>query len=341
MTSTTRAGTRIVGSLRPADGTGTVRVEDRFDTDIDDLWSALTDPRRLARWIGEVAGDLRLGGEFRARFASGWEGTGRVDACEPARRLLLTMRDADPQPGQPEETVIEAQLAADGGQTILVIEERGLPLDLLAAYGAGVQAEVENLAAHLAGREPADWQNRWAELFPAYQDLAGSPPWQAERATLMAFLQAQRRSVLAIIEGLSDDQVRQAVVPSGWTPLGIIEHLGGAEFFWFQIVLAGRTVPAGPPGEDDNEGGPFVAGDPLPEVLAFYQKQCAASDEVLARTALTASPAGEFPAHLAVADDIYTARDIVLHMIEETARHAGHLDLARELIDGRTGLGPR
>jgi uncharacterized protein YndB with AHSA1/START domain len=341
MTSTTRAGTRIVGSLRPADGTGTVRMEDRYDTDIDDLWSALTDPRRLARWIGEVEGDLRLGGEFHARFASGWEGTGRVDACEPARRLLLTMRDADPQPGQPEKTVIEAQLAADGGQTILVIEERGLPLDMLAAYGAGVQAEVENLAAHLAGREPADWKNRWAELLPPYQDLAGNPQWQAERATLMAFLQAQRRSVLAIIEGLSDDQVRQAVVPSGWTPLGIIEHLGGAEWFWFQMVLAGRADPLGPPGEDDNEGGPFVAEDPLQEVLAFYQKQCAASDEVLARTALTASPSGEVPSHLAVADDIYTARDVVLHMIEETARHAGHLDLARELIDGRTGLGPR
>ena len=68
MTSNARAGTRILGSLRSADGKGIVRMEDRFDTDIDDLWSALTEPRRLARWIGEVEGDLRLGGEFRARF---------------------------------------------------------------------------------------------------------------------------------------------------------------------------------------------------------------------------------------------------------------------------------
>ena len=59
-------------------------MEDRFDTDIDDLWSALTDPGRLAHWMGEVEGDLRLGAEFRFRFfASGSEGTGRVEACEP------------------------------------------------------------------------------------------------------------------------------------------------------------------------------------------------------------------------------------------------------------------
>jgi uncharacterized protein YndB with AHSA1/START domain len=150
-------------------------MQDRFDTDIDDLWSALTDPRRLTRWIGEVEGDLRLGGEFRFRFsASGSEGTGRVDACEPPRRLLLTMRDADPQPGQPDEDVIEVTLAAGGDQTILVWEERGMPLDLLAAFGTGVQIHVEDLAAYLAGRERVDADARWNELLPAYQDLAAN-----------------------------------------------------------------------------------------------------------------------------------------------------------------------
>lgn len=84
MTSNVRLGGRILGSLRSADGKGIVRMEDRFDTDVDDLWSALTDPRRLARWMGEVEGDLRPGGEFRARFfATGWEGTGRVKRASP------------------------------------------------------------------------------------------------------------------------------------------------------------------------------------------------------------------------------------------------------------------
>ena len=170
MTSNARAGGRILGTLRSADGKGVVRMEDRFDTDIDDLWSALTDPRRLARWLGDVEGDLRLGGEFRARFfASGWEGTGRVEVCEPPRRLLLLTK----QPGQLDEHVIEVTLAADGDQTILVWEERGMPLDQLAAYGAGIQVHVEDLAVHIAGHERRDAGARWGELLPAYQDLAG------------------------------------------------------------------------------------------------------------------------------------------------------------------------
>ena len=84
------------------------------------------------------------------------------------------MRDPDPQPGQPDETIIEAQLTADGGQTILVVEERGMPLDLLAAYGAGVQIHVENLAAHIAGRERGGAEARWGELLPVYRDLAAN-----------------------------------------------------------------------------------------------------------------------------------------------------------------------
>jgi len=169
MTSNARAGSRILGSLRSADGKGAVRMEDRFDTDIGDVWSALTDPLRLARWIGEFEGDLRLGGEFRARFfASGWEGAGRVEACEPPRRLLVTTKALD----EPDEHVIEAMLAAAGDQTILVVEERGMPLDHLAAYGSGIQVHIEDLAAHLAGRERCDAGARWGELLPAYQDLA-------------------------------------------------------------------------------------------------------------------------------------------------------------------------
>ena len=169
MNSNARPGARILGSLRSADGTGIVRIEDRYDTDIDDLWSALTDPRRLAHWLGDVEGDLRLGGEFHFRFfASGSEGTGRVEACEPPR-LLLTMAL-----GQPDEDVIEATLTPDGGQTILVWEERGMPLNLLAAFGAGVQVHVEDLAAYLAGRDRVDAAGRWAELQPAYQDLAAN-----------------------------------------------------------------------------------------------------------------------------------------------------------------------
>ena len=165
MTSNAREGGRILGSLRSAGGRGVVRMEDRFETDIDDLWSALTDPRRLARWYGEVKGDLRPGGEFHIRvFASGAEGTRRVEACEPPQRLLVVNNQ--------DELAIEATLTADGDQTILVAEVRGMPLDVLAAYGAGVQIHVEDLADHLAGRERDDREARWDELITAYQVLA-------------------------------------------------------------------------------------------------------------------------------------------------------------------------
>jgi len=171
MTSNASAGQRILGSLRSAEGKGAVRMEDRFDTDVDELWSALTDPRRLSVWLGEVEGDRRQGGEFRAHFfASGWEGTGRVDACEPPRRLLVLTKGAG-EPGEPDHA-IEATLTPDGDETILVWEERGMPLDLVAAYGAGVQVHVEDLAAYLAGRQRCDANARFEELFPAYQELA-------------------------------------------------------------------------------------------------------------------------------------------------------------------------
>jgi uncharacterized protein YndB with AHSA1/START domain len=172
MKNEARASSRILGSLRSEDGKGVVRMEDRFDTDIEDLWSALTDPQRLARWYGEVEGELRLGGEFEVRIPDALEATARVDVCEPPERLVVTMRDDDPRPGQPEETVIEAQLTAEADQTVLVVEERGLPLDLVAAYGAGVQIHVEKLADYIAGRASGETEARWEELLPAYQALA-------------------------------------------------------------------------------------------------------------------------------------------------------------------------
>jgi uncharacterized protein YndB with AHSA1/START domain len=170
MTDTTNRGTSVVGTLRAIDGVrGAIRMEDTFDTDIDDLWSALTDRERLARWIASVDGELRVGGRIHARFTSSSEGSGRVDVCDGPGRLMVTM-----EPGTAAETVIEALLTPVGEQTRLVIEERGRSLDKLADHGAGWQAHVEDLAAHVAGLEPGDWQARWIELTPTYQGFARS-----------------------------------------------------------------------------------------------------------------------------------------------------------------------
>jgi uncharacterized protein YndB with AHSA1/START domain len=161
---------RTLGTLRAADGKGIVRLEDRFDTNMDDLWSALTDPHRLARWLGEVEDDLRQGGGFRARyFASGCEGTGRVEVCQPPQRPLILTSSPDEPDG-----AIEATLTADGDQPILVIEDRGLPLEQITAYGAGDQVHGEDLAAYLAGGERCDARARWQQVHPAYQELAAN-----------------------------------------------------------------------------------------------------------------------------------------------------------------------
>lgn len=180
MTSNVPGGGRILGSLRSADGVGVVRIEDRYDTDIADLWSAITDPDRLARWHGQVEGELRPGGAFRVYLAADdIESTGRVEVCEPPRRLLVTTRETDESylKGQgvpPFDAAIEVTLTADGDQTILVLEIRGIPLDKIAFYGAGNQIHAENLAAYLAGRERGDTEARWNELVPLYQKLAAN-----------------------------------------------------------------------------------------------------------------------------------------------------------------------
>jgi uncharacterized protein YndB with AHSA1/START domain len=180
MTTNARPAGRILGSLQAADGKGVVRIEDRYDTDIDDLWSAITDPGRLARWYGRVDGDLWGGGEFRLYVDDAdSDHVGRVEECEPQRRLRVTTRETDEshQRGKgvpPYDEVLEARLTTDGDQTILVIEVRGMPLDAIAFYGAGWQIHAENLAAYLAGRERGDTEARWGELVPPYQELAAN-----------------------------------------------------------------------------------------------------------------------------------------------------------------------
>lgn len=169
MTIESGHGTRIIGSLRRLDdGKGAVAVEDFYDTDIDDLWSALTEPDRLARWIATVDGDPRLGGTVQTAFlSSGYEAPGRIDVCDAPRRLVITF-EAD----TPGENVVEANLTAVGDRTRLVIEQRGFPVTDIVGHGGGWQLHAEDLAAHLGGREPGEWRDRWAELKPGYEALA-------------------------------------------------------------------------------------------------------------------------------------------------------------------------
>jgi uncharacterized damage-inducible protein DinB len=121
----------------------------------------------------------------------------------------------------------------------------------------------------------------------------------------------------------------------------MIDHVAHAERFWMHAVITGAADPLGerPDGDPQADDGPFTTARPLQQVLGFYRDQAVRSDQILAAAPLDAAPAGPVPPDLA--DEIHTVRDVVLHMIEEVARHAGHMDIARELLDGKTGLGPR
>ncbi|MEP6631767.1 MAG: SRPBCC family protein [Lapillicoccus sp.] len=161
--TTVQRGT-LMGAVYAEAGAGTVRMEDVFDTDVDDLWAAVTQPERLARWVGTVEGDLRPGGRFTAAFTSRWEGPGRVEVCEAPHHLLVTLEQ-----GSSDETRVEAWLTADGERTRLVVEERGLPLDRAPDHGAGWQVHVEDLGAYLEGRATSTWHDRWVELQSDYR----------------------------------------------------------------------------------------------------------------------------------------------------------------------------
>src|ERR1700691_1640858 len=121
---------------------------------------------------------------------------------------------------------------------------------------------------------------------------------EADDEMLLDFLRGQREAVLAIVDGLDEDAWHRSVVPTGWTPAGMVEHLGGAEWHWFQGVVAGKQPEM--PGDVDDEQPPyaplsvvFTSGASAAEVTAFYRQQCAGSEEVLATVSLSAPPRGE------------------------------------------------
>lgn len=163
----------------------------------------------------------------------------------------------------------------------------------------------------------------------------------AETESLVRCLDQQRESVLGIVGGLPEAALRRAVFPSGWTCLGLIHHLAvDDERYWFRGVAAGE--PIGFPADEDSGWlvGPQIAAG---EVFRLYREEIARADAIIAATPLEAparrrDPRWDTWGWPGPAETV-NLRWIILHMIEETARHAGHLDTARELLDGRTGLG--
>lgn len=164
------------------------------------------------------------------------------------------------------------------------------------------------------------------------------PAPDPERAMLLSYLNAQRDHVRGILEGLDEEALRRAVLPSGWNCLGLVRHLAlDVERFWFAGIVAGEqsVIRESAEGPDDA----WQVGDDVPveSVFNLYRQETDHADAVIAATALDAAPAW-WPAELFGDHGVRDLREAMLHVITETASHAGHLDVVRELIDGRRWL---
>jgi uncharacterized damage-inducible protein DinB len=152
-----------------------------------------------------------------------------------------------------------------------------------------------------------------------------------ERAMLTGFLDWYRAVVERKVEGLSVDEASRRMTSSGLTPLGVVKHLTWVERHWFRRRFAGEDLDlySGPDNAPTFE---VRSSDSVERVVAGYRAATDESRAVTASAALDDVAVATHPLFGAV-----TLRWILVHLLEETARHAGHLDVMREAIDGRTG----
>ncbi len=150
-----------------------------------------------------------------------------------------------------------------------------------------------------------------------------------ETEALLASLNAQREHVLGVLEDLPEGGLRQPALPSGWTPLGMVQHLAlEVEQFWFRGAVAGEPITL----TSGDEAWRVPADVPAAAILDLYRDEIAKANEIIAATPIDAMPKwwpdffDDFPAR--------PLRRTILHVITETAAHAGHLDAHRELVDG-------
>ncbi|MGI5444893.1 DinB family protein [Streptomyces sp. CA-243310] len=165
-----------------------------------------------------------------------------------------------------------------------------------------------------------------------------TPPAWDERTQLTTFLDYARDTARAKCEGLSAEDARKAPLPGSplMTVCGLIGHIRWVEYHWIQVVFLGEEI-AGPLAEvteEDPDPEMRQALDvPLPRLLAEYEEQSARYRALFAEHDLDAK------AVRPIRDGRHVdLRWILLHLVEETSRHNGHLDIVRELVDGQTGV---
>ncbi|MEU1127283.1 DinB family protein [Streptomyces sp. NPDC005899] len=161
-----------------------------------------------------------------------------------------------------------------------------------------------------------------------------TPPAWDERTQLTTFLDYARDTARRKCEGLTAEQAREALLPGSplMTINGVINHLRWVEYYWFRVVLLGEE-DEGPWTDEDPDREMRVAVDfPLTQLLDAYAEQSVRHRELVAGTDLDTRAQRAVRGGLRV-----DLRWILLHLVEETARHNGHLDILREMLDGTTG----
>ncbi len=156
------------------------------------------------------------------------------------------------------------------------------------------------------------------------------PPAAPEHETLTAFLDYHRATLVRKVDGLSDAALRHSIVPSGITLLGMIKHLAHVERWWFHSVFADQDIAFPWTDADPDADWRIEPGETAQDMLDLYRAAVEQSRRIVSTAHLDdhARKPGR---------EEYTLRWIVVHMIEETARHNGHADIMRELSDGSTG----
>ncbi|MBC9718786.1 DinB family protein [Streptomyces sp. TRM66268-LWL] len=166
-----------------------------------------------------------------------------------------------------------------------------------------------------------------------------SRPASVELDALKAALDHQREHVAGILEGLTEEELRRPMLPSGWSCLALVRHLTlDVEQFWFAGVIAGEPDVAGQLLAGTEAHWCVPDGMNAAEVFADYRTAIARADSVLADADLDQEPAA-WPVEIWPSWRLPDVRRILIHVLTEVACHSGHLDAARELIDGTTWLG--
>jgi uncharacterized damage-inducible protein DinB len=184
---------------------------------------------------------------------------------------------------------------------------------------------------------------RGAEVTQTGTDPAARPELSQERADIIETLRAHRNFLRHTVEGLSDEQAAQRTTVSQLCLGGLVKHVSQVEANWVRFILEGPS--AMPPAFDDAamatyaDGFRLLAGETLAGVLAEYDRVAARTDEMVASLdSLDASQAlPEAPWFPAGARR--SARRVFLHIVAETAQHAGHADIIRESLDGQKTMG--